>query len=280
MLQPQPTRPRKSLGQYFLVDNGILDRIIAAAQLTPEDTVVEIGPGKGSLTRRLVAKSGRVIAIELDSELAGQLSDRLGGPRNLSIVSADARTLDIAALGCMGWDYKVVANLPYYAATPIVRKFLESDHPPSSMVVMVQREVAESMTAGPGKMTLLSVATQYYAVASKICDVSPRSFRPVPKVTSAVVRLARLERPAVEVDSVAAFFDVVRAGFSAPRKQLRNSLSHGSGLKANLVSEILEETGVDGTRRAGTLILSEWKTIYEAIAAVKNTNSPEEAGGC
>ena len=265
--QPHLTRPRKSLGQYFLVDERILGRIVAAARLSPEDTVVEIGPGQGALTRRLIARAGQVMAIELDSELARQLPDRLREPPNLSVINADARTVDIADLGFQGWDYKLVANLPYYAASPIIRRFLESDSPPSTMVVMVQREVAESMTAVPGKMTLLSVGTQFYANAALVCHVPAVAFRPTPKVTSAVVRLERLDRPAVDVGSSAAFFDLVRAGFSAPRKQLRNSLSHGSGLSAELVSGVLEAAGVDGTRRAETLTLSEWKAVYQAARA-------------
>ena len=277
---PQPTRPRKSLGQYFLVDERILGRIVAAARLNPEDTVVEIGPGRGALTRKLIARAGQVIAIELDSELARQLPSRLGGPQNLSILNSDARTVDIADLGCQGWNYKVVANLPYYAASPIIRKFLESDCPPSSMVVMVQREVAESMTALPGRMTLLSVATQFYADASLVCSVPAAAFRPAPKVTSAVIRLDRLERPAVDVCSAAAFFNVVRAGFSAPRKQLRNSLSHGSGLNARLVSVILEAAGIEGTRRAETLTLPEWKAVYQATKAAQSSGYVAGDGSC
>ena len=278
--QPQPTRPRKSLGQYFLVDERILGRIVTAARLIPEDTIVEIGPGRGALTRKLTAGAGQVIAIELDSELARQLPSRLGGPQNLSIVNSDARTVDIADLGCQGWNYKVVANLPYYAASPIIRKFLESDCPPSSMVVMVQHEVAESMTALPGRMTLLSVATQFYANAELVCRVPAAAFTPVPKVTSAVVRLDRLELPAVDVGNAAAFFNLVRAGFSAPRKQLRNSLSHGSGLNARLVSLILEEARIDGTRRAETLTLPEWKAVYQATMASQSRGGIAEAGSC
>ena len=255
-------RARKALGQHFLVDSSILDRIAAAAELTPEDVVAEVGPGLGALTRRLVQQAGWVAAIEKDVELAASLPARLGNPSNLTVVEADARSVDIASLVGEETRYKVVANLPYYAANPIIRRFLESDPRPSLMVVMVQREVAQSMIASPGEMSILSVAVQYYAAPSLVCDVPPRAFRPPPKVTSSVVKLRLRERPAVEVADSAAFFMLVRAGFSAPRKQLRNSLAQGLGVSGDEAGRLLAWAEVDGKRRAETLSLEEWAEIY------------------
>lgn len=267
---PPPAKPRKSLGQHFLVDARILSRIVAAADLTPEDVALEIGPGRGALTRRLLARAARVVVVELDAGLAAALPGRLGNPPNLTVVTADARTVDIGSLvgdrssgdRPAGLAYKVAANLPYYAANPIIRRFLEAEPRPRSMVLMLQREVADSMTAGPGKMSLLAVATQYYATPRPVCLVPPSAFRPAPKVTSAVVRLDLRERPAVAVANTGAFFDLVRAGFSAPRKQLRNSLSQGLGLPAGLVGGLLAAAGIDGRRRAETLSIEEWAAVY------------------
>ena len=283
---PPASKPRKSLGQHFLVDDRILDRILAAADLTAEDVALEIGPGRGALTRRLLSRAARVVAVELDDNLAAALPGRLGNPPNLTVVAADARTVDIGSLVGSGANpgrgdrpaYKVVANLPYYAANPIIRRFLEAEWRPRLMVLMLQREVADSMTATPGKMSLLSVATQYYAIPQPVCAVPPGAFRPVPKVTSAVVRLDLRERPAVAVADTEAFFDLVRAGFSAPRKQLHNSLSHGLGLPGGTVGELLDSGGVDGRRRAETLALEEWAAVYTAWEAWRRELTPEHSG--
>ena len=257
-------RPRKSLGQHFLTDGRILNRIVAAAGLTPEDLVVEVGPGHGALTRRLVEKAGQVLAIEMDEVLAAELPPRLGNPPNLTTVQADARTVDFLPLIGPDPRYRVVANLPYYAANPIIRRFLESKPRPELMVVMVQQEVAQSMLAKPGKMSILSVATQFYAVPRLVCNVPPRAFRPPPNVTSSVVRLDLRPSPALEVAGPQAFFALVRAGFAAPRKQFRNSLSQGLGVPPADVGALLEDIELDGRRRPETLSMEEWGRVYEA----------------
>ena len=257
---PRPTkhRARKSLGQHFLVDPRAANRIVAAADLAAGDTVVEIGPGNGVLTRRLVERAGQVVAVELDHRLAAELPARLGMPENLEVRQGDAREVAIEDLVGLDNPYKMIANLPYYAASPIIRRFLESDTPPTLMVVMVQREVGEAMTAKPGAMTLLSVATQFYAEALVVTHVPGRSFRPPPKVSSTVVKLKVRSTPAVTVGDVVSFFDLVRAGFAAPRKQLRNSLAQGTGAPAEAVSATLDDAGIDETRRPATLTISEW----------------------
>ncbi len=259
---PQRFRARKSLGQHHLVDTGVLSRILDAAELTEEDVVLEVGPGLGTLTRGLVERVSRVVAVEMDPRLAASLASRLGHPANLTTVEGDARTMDIVSLVGNEPGYKVVANLPYYAANPIVRRLLEAEPKPGLMVFMVQQEVARVMVAEPGRMGLLSVTTQFYAQPVLVCDVPPAAFRPPPKVTSAVVRLEIRPHPAVAVADREAFFALVRAGFSAPRKQLRNSLGHGLGVPAALVGQLLEGLDLDGRRRAETLTLDEWAAVY------------------
>ena len=192
-----------------------------------------------------------VVAIELDGELAATLPSRLGFPANLTCIEADARDVDLAGLIAPETLYKVVANLPYYAANPIIRRLLESHPKPYVLVVMVQQEVGENMVAQPGNMGILSVATQFYAKAKMVCSVPPRAFRPAPKVTSAVVRLDVLSEPAIVVESEAAFF---------------HSLSHGLGIKPVDGGRILEQAGIDATRRPQTLDIPEWASVYRAWA--------------
>ena len=261
---PSRAGHRKALGQHFLIDSRILNRIISAAELVSEDQVLEIGPGRGVLTRRLVERAGQVVAVEMDRALAAGLPSRLDHPPNLEVIHGDARTIDLSPLMGSGAPYKVAANLPYYAANPIVRRLLEGQRKPTLMVVMVQQEVARSMLAKPGGMSILSVATQYYAQPSLVCNVPPRSFRPPPSVNSSVVRLDVRSQPAVAVTDESAFFQVVRAGFSAKRKQLRNSLSHGLGVHPKAVGELLDELELDGRRRAETFTLDEWALIYRS----------------
>jgi 16S rRNA (adenine1518-N6/adenine1519-N6)-dimethyltransferase len=275
-----PTRPhrsRKSLGQHFLHDGSILDRIVEAADITAHDAALEVGPGLGALTSRLVQRAGQVVTIELDPALAAALPARLGSPANLTSTTGDARSADIAGLVGTDTPYKMLSNLPYYAANPIIRRFLEIPPHPQLMVVMVQREVAQTMVAKPGKMGILSVAVQYYARPSLICDVPPQAFHPQPKVSSAVVKLELFAKSPVAVADPPAFFDLVRAGFSAPRKQLCNSLkqglgnhglgSRGLGAPPEQTAELLESVHLDGRRRAETLSLEEWTALYHSWAS-------------
>ena len=271
----RPKRFAKSLGQHFLTDRRVLARILEAADLSPEDTVVEIGPGRGILTRRLVEQARRVIAVEIDANLASALAAKLDNPPNLTVLEADARTADIDP----GGPYKLVANLPYYAANPIVRRFLEMDRPPTRMVIMVQREVARSMTAQPGKMTLLSVAVRFYGVPRLVCTVPPRAFRPPPKVHSAVVSIDVLAEARERVDDESRFFQLVRAGFAAPRKQLRNSLAQGLAVSGAETSALLDSASIDHRRRPGTLTVEEWIHLYKSLSPDKTPDLDcKEAG--
>lgn len=254
--------PRKSLGQHFLVDRGALARIVDAAAIEPHDVVVEVGPGTGLLTRPLAERAARVVAVEMDAALADRLRSDLAALTNLEVVHADAREWDPASVGS---PYKLVANLPYYAAAPIVRRFLECSRPPRLMVVTVQREVGQSMAARPGRMRTLSVATQLYGLPRIVGYVRPGSFRPPPKVTSAIVRVDVLDRPALALDDTAAFFRLVHAGFGEARKQLRNSLGRALGMTGPEVEAVMAEAGVDHRLRAEALGLPEWGRLYDAF---------------
>ena len=212
--------------------------------------------------------------MEIDSRLASSLGARLANPPNLRVVNADAREVDLTMLLEEERDYKFVANLPYYAASPILRRFLEAgERKPRLMVVMVQREVALSMVAHGGRMSLLAVGIQLYGIPRIICDVPPGAFRPPPKVASAVVRIDLLPRPAVQVEDVEEFFGIVRAGFFAPRKQLRNSLSLGLGVPTEESGGLLQVAGLDPRRRAENLSLEEWGNLYQAARGNRTSGS-------
>ncbi|MCY4652058.1 MAG: 16S rRNA (adenine(1518)-N(6)/adenine(1519)-N(6))-dimethyltransferase RsmA [Dehalococcoidia bacterium] len=257
---PQPRRSR--LGQNFLVDYDVAKRTVAAAQLKEEDEVLEIGPGKGALTRILVHRAHKLVAVELDPDLSNALSERFAEYENFTVLNRDALEFDPAEY--FTDRYKVVANLPYYAATPIIRKFLASEPPPKSLVVMVQKEVAINIAASPGNMTLLSVMVQLYGAPKILFSVPPRSFRPMPKVTSAVLRIDLFDRPVVEVGSPESFIEFAAAGFRAPRKQIRNSLRLGLNADADPIDAALNAARIDGSRRPATLSLSEWASLYES----------------
>ena len=260
---------RKSLGQHFLTDANYCHKIVQFAEIGTGDTIVEIGPGTGQLTAALIEIAHRVIAVEFDRAMVAHLEDRYPKARepNLQVVQADILTFDWTQLPT--GPLKVVGNLPYNIATRIIRRIIEMRNRFQDSTIMVQKEVADSMVALPGRMGLLSVATQLYAEAQTVCIVPPEAFFPPPAVTSAVVKLVTRAAPAVAADDGAEFvpsefFDVVRAGFSAPRKQLRNSISHGLGIASDAASGVLDRAGIDGQRRAQTLDLAEWGRLYRA----------------
>lgn len=275
--------PKKSLGQNFLVDESHLARIAAAADLTSADTVLEIGPGLGVLTRHLAAQTGRVVAVELDDRLIPVLRQLFADQPHVSFVHADILKVDPAELAVGGrrqmagdppnpqspvpspQPYKVVANLPYYITSAVLRHLLESPHPPTLAVVMVQREVAQRIVAGPGDMSLLAVGIQFYAQAKIVQRVPAGAFHPRPKVDSAVLRLDVRSQPAVADVDPDWYFEVVRAGFGQKRKQLCNSLSAGLGRNKDGIETSLAAAGIDPTRRAETISLAEWGSVAKAL---------------
>jgi len=260
-------RPRKSLGQHFLTDRRVLQRILAAAALSPTDTVVEVGAGKGVLTQALAAAVGKVIAVEIDEALCDRLRRRLAAFPNVEPVCADILSLspdELLARAQASPPYVVVANLPYYIASAVLRHLLESAQPPARMIVMVQAEVAQSIAASPGRMGLLSVGVQFYAKVRVLFYVPPRAFHPPPKVRSAVIHLDVRPEPAVAVDDRQTFFRLVQAGFAAPRKQLRNALALGLSIDPAAARTLLDAANIDPSRRAQTLTLDEWGCLYRA----------------
>jgi len=260
---------RKALGQHFLSDARILRRIADAAELSPTDTVVEVGAGAGSLTAELARRAGRVIAVELDDRLCAYLNERFAGT-NVTVVCGNVLELEpgrLLASARAATPYTVAGNLPYYVAQPVLRHFLEAGPPPQRIVVMVQAEVAESVCARPGRMSLLACSVQLYGEARIVLRVPPSAFYPPPKVRSAVVRIDVAAGPRVGVEDSEAFFRVVRAGFSAPRKQLRNSLAHGLGVDTATAAELLAAAGIDPALRAQALALERWAALTAAWLA-------------
>ena len=257
--------PRKALGQHFLVSPGVLTRILDAADIAPGDAVVEVGPGLGVLTRGLVDRGACVTAVELDDEMAAALARSFADQDRVRILHADARTVDLGSLAAPGEPYMVVANLPYYAATPIVRRFLEAERPPQRLVVTVQREVARSMVATPGDLGLLGLGVQFYGSPRIVATIRPGAFYPPPKVTSAVVRIDLHSEPLLPPSQREGFFALARAAFSAPRKQLRGGLSHALNRPPDAVADLLRKGAVDPTRRPQTLALDEWAALYRVF---------------
>ena len=257
--------PKKSLGQHFLTDRNILASIADAAEVSAGDTAVEVGPGRGSLTAVLAVRAGKVVAVELDDALAEAL--RANAPANVQVVPGDARAIRPEELlgGCR--EYKLLGNLPYYAAMPILRVFLESDCRPAKAAVLVQLEVAQRICATAGHLSLAALGVQLFGRPRITRRVPPGAFNPPPKVTSAVVAIDIFERPAEGVEDVAGFFEVARAGFSAPRKQLRNALAGGLGVGPGEAGGLLSEAGIDPSRRAETLSIAEWAQLARVVAA-------------
>lgn len=262
-------RPKKELGQNFLIDKQAMERIVAAAELTSEDVVLEVGAGLGRMTRLLAEKARRVVAVELDERLVEVLKQTLSDLPNVEIVQGDILEFDPAELFPSSLvthnPYKVVGNLPYYITSPILRHFLEAKAKPKLMVVTVQEEVAQRIVAQPGEMSLLAVSVQFYGRPEVIAHIKAGAFYPSPEVNSAVVHIDLYERPLIEVEDVEGFFEVVRAGFSQRRKQLHNSLSAGLGLSDDEVKKALRRAGVDSTRRAQTLSVEEWGRVWKQI---------------
>jgi 16S rRNA (adenine1518-N6/adenine1519-N6)-dimethyltransferase len=241
--------------------------IVDAAEIQPGDDILEVGPGKGVLTEILLQRAAHVTAVELDEGLAEALRRRFSGNEKLTVVGSSVleHAPDVLlAAGDRRPPYKVVANLPYYITAPILRHFLERGPRPERMVLMVQREVGEVITGKQGSLSLLGVSVHVFSQPEFLFRVPPEAFRPPPRVDSAVIRLNSLAEPAVAEAEQEAFFQIVRAGFRSPRKQLRNALPSGIWLPPEQAPAILEEAGIDPMRRPGTLDVGEWLTLLRA----------------
>ena len=263
-------RMSKKLGQNFLIDAGIVQGIVDAAEIEPGDRVLEIGPGIGTLTQGLAEAGAEVTAVELDKKLPAVLAETLKAYENVTIVPGDILKVNSPAI--MGdAPFKVAANLPYYITTPILMALLERHLPITRMVTMVQKEVAERMVAGPGSKTYgaLSVAVQYYTEPEIVLNVPPRSFIPAPEVDSVVIACKVRETPAVDVMEEKMFFRVVKAAFGQRRKTLANALC-GGGFPKEQVRDAMERAGIDPTRRGETLTLEEFGRLADAFSVQEN----------
>lgn len=257
-------KARKSLGQHFLIDRDVLAKVVDAAELSSGDVVIEVGPGLGVLTEELAKKAGKVIAVELDGKLADILKQKLASAGKVDVVNGDILKLEPSALvEDKPIEYKVVANLPYYITSAVIRHFMEASLKPRLMVIMVQKEVAEAIVAEPGRMSLLSVSVQFYGKPEIVSYVPADSFYPVPKVDSAILRINVFSPQSVAVDDIDGFFGLVRAGFCAPRKQLVNTLAQGLGLSKPEALSLLDGADIIYKRRAETLSIEEWKRLWQ-----------------
>lgn len=258
----------KKLGQNFLIKRGIVDEIVHAAELTPGEPVLEVGPGIGTLTQGLAQSGADVTAIELDRRLLEVLDTTLASYDNVRIVHGDVLKLDVPTI-MNHKPFKVVANLPYYITTPIIMSLLESKLPIERLVVMVQKEVALRMVSKPGTKDYgaLSVAVQYYTEPDIVLDVPPKSFLPAPAVTSSVIRCVLRDKPPVDVIDEKLFFRVVKAGFAQRRKTFANTMKT-TGLSKDRIEELLAKANIDGQRRGETFTLQEFADVANAWAAL------------
>ena len=258
----------KKLGQNFLIKRGIIDEIVHAAELTPGEPVLEVGPGIGTLTQGLAQSGADVTAIELDRRLLEVLDTTLASYDNVRIIHGDVLKLDVPSI-MNHKPFKVVANLPYYITTPIIMSLLESKLPIERLVVMVQKEVALRMVAKPGTKYYgaLSVAVQYYTEPDIVLDVPPKSFLPAPAVTSSVIRCVLRDKPPVDVIDEKLFFRVVKAGFAQRRKTFSNTMKT-TGLSKDRIEELLAKANIDGQRRGETFTLQEFADVANAWASL------------
>lgn len=269
------------LGQNFLRDEAVLQKIIDASELNSEDFVIEIGPGEGVLTEQLAKCAKKVLAIELDNNLIPILEKKFVDQKNIEFVHGDILNINLSELiknnvetprrgvSAMG-TYKLIANIPYYITSPIIRLFLEQEYQPQEMILMVQKEVAERICAKTGKMSILAVSVQYYADPKLLFYVDKKSFFPVPEVDSAVIKITthksqNTNKLQTTKEQTKHFFKVVKAGFSAKRKTLLNNLTNGLQLDKKIVEKKLETLGLKPTVRAQELSVNDWKKLSSAL---------------
>ena len=264
LLRRHGLRPKKGFGQHLLVDREALDAIVAAADLTSEDSALEVGAGTGVLTIELARRARRVVAVEIDTAILPLLHEMTGHLDNVEIIPRDLLDVD-PAREFGDAPYKLVANLPYYITALTLRHFLESANPPRLLVIMVQKEVAERITAKPGDMSLLALSVQFYGEPRIVRVVPASSFFPPPEVDSAIVRVDLRPEPPLAGDARALFFGLAHAGFAERRKMLHNSLARSLGTPQETVARWLEAAQIDPARRAETLSLDDWVRLTRVV---------------
>lgn len=271
---------KKSLGQNFLRDEKVVEKIILSISPQENEIIVEVGPGEGVLTEALAKSGAQVIAIELDDRLIPVLEEKFKDFPNVRIVHQNVLNVDIFSLLTTHYplltSYRVVGNLPYYITSAIIRKFLENEHAPTQMFFMTQKEVAERICAMPGKMSILAVAVQYYADPELLFIVPKEAFTPVPKVESAFIHLLNKKRGGkhtIDRDTTREFFRIVKIGFSARRKTLVNNLSNGIYLEKKEAIHLLKSLGIEEKARAQDLSTAKWKNLLESLQKFKSNNN-------
>ena len=254
-------KAKKSFGQNWLKDQHTLDIIIKSADIEVSDTILEVGPGLGSLTEKLVGTKAQIIAVESDKDLIPSLQQKFIDQKNINIFSSDILKFN---LGELAKSYKVVANIPYYLTSNLIRMLLESDNKPKSMVLLVQKEVAQRIVARAGQMSVLAFSVQYYAQPEILTDVSRELFEPVPNVDSSIVKFVIRDKPRFDANSKM-LFRIVRGGFSNKRKMLKNSLSAALQIDQTMVLDILINCSISQNARAQELDFDQWHRLYLAI---------------
>ena len=265
LLKRYDLRAHKGLGQNFLQDPLALEKIVSAAEIQPTDTVLEIGPGLGSLTRYLAISAKEVVAVELDTNLLPPLKAVLSPYQNIRLIHGD-----ILKLSSKDWnlenDYIVVANIPYYITSAVIRHLLESELKPRRIVLTIQKEVAQRICAAPGDMSLLALSVQIYGKPRIAAHIPANAFFPVPKVDSAVLVVDIYPSPLIEEELLDTFFKLIKAGFGQKRKTLRNSLSSGLHISPTEATDLLTRANIDPQRRAETLSIKEWQKLSEHLS--------------
>jgi 16S rRNA (adenine1518-N6/adenine1519-N6)-dimethyltransferase len=261
-LEAQSTNPQKRLGQNFLVDKGVISEIMEAAAVKNSDTVLEVGPGTGNLTRELAKMAKKVIAVEKDEEMHEILSKLKESERieNVEIIREDIRNIGnwLLKIG----DYKVVANIPFYLTAYLIRNFLEAENQPKEMLLVIQKEVAQRICVNPPDMNLLSVSVQFYAKPKIISYIPKKSFWPAPKVDGAIIKISDIKKPKADAEL---FFRIVKAGFCQPRKQILNNLANGLKLDRDPAKQWLAENGIKPEQRAETLNVEQWINLSKSF---------------
>jgi len=250
-------KPSKRLGQNFLIDKRVLEKIIDVADIKPNETILEVGPGIGTLTQKLAAKAGKVIAIEKDRKMINILKETLTDYKNIEVINADILNYQLSTT-----NYKLIANIPYYLTSALIRKFLECQNPPTEMILMIQKEVAQRICAKPPNISLLAVAVQFYANTRIMFYVSKNCFWPSPKIDSAIIKIEPIKKYSVPADL---FFKIVKAGFSQPRKQLASNLQKYLKLDRAQVETWLVKNKINPTQRAETLSVDQWVELVSSL---------------
>jgi len=261
-------KPKKYLGQNFLKDRVFLEKIIKSAKLSADDYVLEIGPGKGILTQELSSHAGKVIAIEIDDELINVLKDKFKNDKKIEIINGDILKINLPEiLNCAfgNNNYKLIANIPYYITSPIIRLFLETKKQPSEIILMLQKEMAERICAKPGNMSIIAVSVQLYADVELLFDVPKSAFWPVPEVDSAVIKISNIKNPPESIEKMKNLFQIVKIGFSQKRKKLTNNLANGLQRDRGEIEEKIKTIGIDPNIRAQGLSVNDWKYLSQIL---------------